>query len=76
MAKMSLSKPQARVMKWLGHGWKAVPITASTFEVNGKKICNIDTLYSLQRKGLVVEDDCKCWAATEEGKSLTRRLCL
>lgn len=76
MSSVKLTAPQARVMKMLGHGWTATPITASTFQVNGKKICNIDTLFSLQRKGLVAQDEKKCWSATEEGKSLTRRLCL
>ena len=63
MAEPKLSEAQRRVMKWLG---------------------NVDTLMALQRLGLVEQLDgpgpngklVGQWKATEEGRALTRRLCL
>lgn len=71
-----LSAAQKRVMKWLGYGWSAQRSHGTTFEVNGQRICNLDTMTSLKKKGLIVETKTGTWEATEEGKSLTGRLCL
>lgn len=74
---VKLSAAQKRVMKWLGYGWSASPHnSSSSFEVNGQKVCNIDTLTSLKNKGLVKETENGQWVATDEGVSLTGRLCL
>lgn len=73
---IKLSEPQKRVMKWLGYGWKATRMSGIAFEVNGQKICNLDTLTALRHKGLVVEEKPNIWVATEEGRNLTGQLCL
>ena len=50
--------------------------------VNGKRICNVDTMRALERMGLVEQKyvgGCKAvgeWKATHAGKEITRQLCL
>lgn len=80
--KIKLSEAQRRVMKWLGYGWKTEPGAGMAIHVNGKRICNVDTMYALRRHGLVEQltDNGRNlvgqWKATESGSLLTRRLCL
>lgn len=69
-----LSEAQRRVMRCLGHGWEAQPGVGSAVMVNGQRICNIDTMTSLSRAGLVQQDEQRCWKATEAGRSITGRL--
>ena len=82
MAEPKLTEAQRRVLKWLGKGWTSEPGSGMAIHVNGKRICNVDTMYALQRHGLV-EQRCEGglklvgqWKATEAGAALTRRLCL
>ncbi|MDA8093302.1 MAG: hypothetical protein M0T84_05205 [Betaproteobacteria bacterium] len=82
MDQVKLSEAQRRVMKWLGYGWKSEPGAGMAIHVNGKRICNVDTLFALQRMGLVeqIEDhglkQVGQWQATEAGRKLTGQLCL
>lgn len=82
MAIQKLTDAQRRVMKWLGYGWKSEPGAGMAIHVNGKRICNVDTMFALQRLGLVeqlTEHGLKLvgqWKATEAGAALTRKLCL
>lgn len=76
MAQQKLSAAQQRVMKWLGYGWEAQPGAGASIMVNGQRICNVDTMTALKRVGLVEQDAQRCWKATDEGRSLTARLCL
>jgi len=84
MAEPKLSEAQRRVMKWLGYGWTSEPGAGMAIHVNGKRLCNVDTLMALKRLGLVEQLDgpgpngklVGQWKATEEGRALTRRLCL
>lgn len=69
-----LSPAQSKVMKWLGKGWSGLPGTGSAVMVNGKRICNTDTMMALYRQGLVCQDNDRCWTATESGKTLTMQL--
>ena len=68
MAKLTTA--QRRVMSWLGKGWTGRPAYGSVIEVNGQRICNVDTMMALQRMGLVEKDKDGQWAATENGKKL------
>ncbi len=84
MAEIKLTEAQRRVMKWLGYGWTSGPGAGMAIHVNGKRICNADTMFALQRHGLVEQLDgpgpngklVGQWRATAEGSALTRRLCL
>lgn len=82
MAKVNLSEAQRRVLKWLGYGWKSEPGAGIAIHVNGKRVCNVDTMFALQRMGLVEQlsdHGLKLvgqWRATEAGSQLTRQLCL
>lgn len=77
-----LSEAQIRVMKYLGHGWTSAPGCGMAIHVNGKRICNVDTMFALQRLGLVeqITDHGRKlvgqWKATEAGSELTRGLSL
>jgi hypothetical protein len=41
---------------------------AHAFYINGKRVCNLDTMTVLERKGLVERDGAYYWRATEKGK--------
>lgn len=69
-----LSSAQRRVMSWVGKGWHGHVGAGSAVLVNGKRICNIDTMMSLMRAGLVTKDDQGCWSATDLGKKLVQDL--
>ena len=73
---MKLTDAQKRVLKWTGHGWKTEPGPGSAVMVNGKRICNVDTMMALSRAGLADKDDMGCWYATGKGKSVTGQLSL
>lgn len=70
----TLTEAQKRVMKWLGKGWCTSPGPGSSVMVNGKRICNTDTMLALYRQGLATKDNQGCWAATPSGKTVTAQL--
>lgn len=74
MGMHKLTEAQKRVMGWLGKGWRTIPGSGSAVMVNGKRICNTDTMMALYRAGLVSKDDQGCWSATESGKTITAQL--
>lgn len=82
MTELKLSEAQRRVMKWLGHGWTSEPGAGMAIHVNGKRICNVDTMFALQRHGLVEQLSAHGrslvgqWKATESGVALTQSLSL
>lgn len=76
MAQQTLTEAQRRVMKWLGYGWEGQPGAGSAVMVNGKRLCNTDTMMALQRAGLVEQDEQRCRKAAQAGRDLTGRLCL
>ena len=69
-----LTEAQKRVMKWIGKGWRTEPGAGSAVMVNGKRICNTDTMMALYRSGLASKDEHGCWAATPSGKTITAQL--
>lgn len=46
---MKLIEAQSRVLKWLGHGWESEPGSGMAIHINGKRICNVDTMHALCR---------------------------
>lgn len=76
MTKIRLSDAQRRVMRWLEGGWITEPGAGMSIHVNGKRICNVDTMFALQRLGLVEQVDghgpngklTGQWKATEKRK--------
>lgn len=72
-AKPKLSTAQSRVMLWLSQGWGARVSHGSAVEINGKRVCNVDTMATLTRLGLVERDSSTYWHATEAGKKLSPR---
>ena len=77
---MKLTDAQQRVLKWLGHGWESEPGAGMAIHVNGARICNADTMYALERFGLVERkevDGRKAigeWKATRAGRDLAQQL--
>ncbi|MYM92644.1 hypothetical protein [Duganella vulcania] len=73
---MELTDAQRRVLQWIGNGWTTEPGGGARVLVNGKRICNTDTMMALARAGLAVKDDRGCWSATGKGKSVAGQLSL
>lgn len=77
---IKLSSAQSRVMQWLGNGWTSEPGAGMAIKVNGKRICNVDTMFALKRMGLVEQimvngrEAVGQWQATVDGKALAHRL--
>jgi len=65
-----LSQAQARVMKWISQGWGARVSHGSVVEINGEKVCNVGTMTTLERYGLVQQELSGYWVATPEGRKL------
>lgn len=80
MPAKKLTEAQRRVLTWLGKGWSSEPGSGSAILVNGKRICNVDTMMALERMGLVEQlyYDGRLqvgqWKATAEGRRLTAEL--
>ena len=71
MKKSKLSNAQQKVMLWLSQGWGARVSHGAAVEINGQRVCNVDTMSSLVRLGLVERETCApYWIATEEGRKL------
>lgn len=72
MAALKLSPAQKKVMHMLSQGWPARVSHGSAVEVNGERICNVDTMTVLVRLGLVErESQAPYWVATAEGRKLS-----
>lgn len=69
-----LTNAQRRVLQWIGKGWSGYRGAGTTVHVNGKRICNIDTMTALQREGLVEQDENGTWKATPRGEERTTEL--
>jgi hypothetical protein len=69
-----LTTAQARVMRWLSQGWSAEPGAGRVITVNGKRICNVDTMTALYRAGFAARDERGCWRATPAGLALRDRI--
>lgn len=73
---IKLSKAQARVMLWLSQNWSARVSHGAAVEINGERVCNVDTMTTLERYGLVTRSaETKCWEATAEGRKLSPSYC-
>lgn len=66
-----LTKVQREIMKWISQGWHAQQANGQAVHINGKRVCNVATMDSLTRAGLVVhEAQLRCWKATALGRTL------
>jgi hypothetical protein len=73
MKNLKLSPAQQRVMLWLSQGWSARISHGSVVEINGKRICNVDTMKTLVRLGLVErQTNAPYWMATADGRKLSQ----
>lgn len=67
-----LSPAQKRVMHWLSQGWGARVSHGNAVEINGDRVCNVDTMATLVRLGLAErESRPPYWMATAEGRKLS-----
>lgn len=62
-----LTPAQERVMVLMSRRWSAHVSTSGRIEINGKGVCNMDTMTVLERLGLVEKDTRWTWKATEAG---------
>lgn len=63
-----LTDAQQRLMNWLAQGWTAHQEAVTTIHVNGKRVCNLDTMTALEKRGFVEHASRWEWKATEAGK--------
>lgn len=69
---LKLTKAQQRVMDWLSQGWGARVSHGAAVEINGTRVCNVDTMTTLVRLGLAErETRAPYWMATEAGRMLS-----
>lgn len=52
-----LTRKQQEVIQWIDGGWTLIQTRGMVIEVNGKRICNRDTINALVKKGLVIESE-------------------
>jgi hypothetical protein len=67
MVMQKLSPAQDRVMRLMSKKWIAHQAHGSTVQINGIRVCNIDTMGALKRKGLVESESLRSWKATNIG---------
>ena len=60
---VKLSPKQEEVMSWLRNGHRAYIEGVSVVYINGKKVCNLDTMAALERRGLIVRSGQWGWEA-------------
>lgn len=68
---IKLTEPQKRVMEWMSKGWPATIYGRNGIAINGKHVCNIDTITALINAGLVEADGKWQWKATVAGRAWT-----
>ena len=71
-----LTSKQKEVMKWLGYGWKATTEYGGVVYCNGQKLCTLQTIEALVKKGYVEKEGQWKWKATDEGKHITGMMAL
>lgn len=71
---MKLSEAQKKVMNWIGQGWTGEPGVGASIHINGKRVCNVDTMMVLLRSGLAQKDSSGRWTATETGKDYCKQI--
>jgi len=69
-----LSPVQLKVMSFLGNRWTAYSGGGASITINGSRMCNVDTMTSLARHGLVEVGPDRSWNATEKGRQMARDL--
>lgn len=57
----------------MSKGWPATMNGGHSIDINGKRVCNIDTITALIKAGLVEEDGRWCWKATAAGREWTEQ---
>lgn len=70
-ANKPLTEPQKRVMRWMSKRWSAEIVQSNSIHINGKRVCNIDTMTVLVRRGLIAKDSQWTWKATAAGLAWT-----
>lgn len=67
---IKLTQAQMKVLRQLASGFTPVRGKGSSIQINDKKICNVDTITSLVKKGLLSDT----WQITTQGAMLANRL--
>jgi hypothetical protein len=63
-----LTDAQQRLMNWLAQGWTAHQEAVTTIHINGRRVCNLDTMVALEKRGFVHRSSKWEWKATPAGK--------
>lgn len=68
MRKVRLTSAQARVLELLKAGKTAGPGNGSAVQIDGARVCNTDTMATLERLKLVIRNpEDRTWKATKAG---------
>jgi len=62
-----LTAAQIRVMQLMSRRWSAQQPYGGAVHINGKRVCNVDTMTVLERHGLIERDTRWTWRATQAG---------
>jgi hypothetical protein len=61
-----LSAAQQRVWNLMKDGAQAEQMVGYSVHINGKRVCNLDTLVALERVGLIEREEIWTWKAKEQ----------
>lgn len=67
MSSTKLTAAQKRVMQLMSRRWPAEQSHGCAVHINGRRVCNIDTMTVLERHGLIERDTRWTWRATQAG---------
>lgn len=67
MSEKKLTPKQAEVMTWLTGRWQPYVSHGAAVYVNGRRLCNLDTMVVLERRGFAEKVGRYQWRVTEKG---------
>ena len=59
-------------MRQLALGWKAYVAHGTRVEINGRPVCTLATMTTLERLGLIEKIGVAAWSATEAGRAVLK----
>jgi hypothetical protein len=70
---VKLTQAQMKILRFIAGGFEASRGKGSAVMVDKRKICNIDTMTSLTKKGVLTSTD-NGWILTQNGSAIAKKL--
>lgn len=70
---VKLTQAQMKILRLIAGGFEANRGKGSAVVVDNRKICNIDTMTSLIKKGVLAQTE-DGWALTQDGSAIAKKL--